>query len=126
MQNAQCFECGNPAHHAHHVVPKSMGGTRTIPLCHECHGKIHGIDFSTHVELTKKGLEKAARQGRKGGKPPALSREEVFALADEMKTNRKREDIWTEFGICKATLYRYVSPAGEVRQLPPPKESFFA
>lgn len=37
-----CFECGAPATEEHHVVPRSRGGTRTVPLCDACHGKAHG------------------------------------------------------------------------------------
>jgi 5-methylcytosine-specific restriction endonuclease McrA len=28
-----CFECGSPASHHHHVIPHSLGGTQTVPLC---------------------------------------------------------------------------------------------
>ena len=119
MQNAQCFECGQPAQLAHHVVPKSMGGTRTIPLCHECHSKVHGVDYNAHESLTKQGLAQAAREGRTGGRPRALSREDVFTIAEEMQTSRNKSDICEQFDIGKATLYRYVSPDGEIRQLPP-------
>ncbi len=37
-----CFDCGRPAVHNHHVVPKSLGGIRTVPLCEVCHDKAHG------------------------------------------------------------------------------------
>jgi hypothetical protein len=50
----RCFECDEPALHQHHVVPESLGGTRTIPLCEACHGKVHDADLSTS------GLVKAA------------------------------------------------------------------
>ena len=36
-----CFECGNPAEHNHHVLPKSLGGQNTIALCSKCHALIH-------------------------------------------------------------------------------------
>ena len=58
MEN--CFECGNPATENHLVIPKSMGGTKTVPLCSSCHMKIHGLDNTrraeSHVENTKRGL----------------------------------------------------------------------
>ena len=38
-----CFECGSTEHiHQHHVVPNVVGGTKTIPLCEQCHAKVHG------------------------------------------------------------------------------------
>jgi pyridoxal biosynthesis lyase PdxS len=36
-----CFECGKPATEHHHVVPRSLGGTRTVPLCCGCHDMAH-------------------------------------------------------------------------------------
>lgn len=56
---AECFECGKPAEEYHHVVPKIVGGTKTIPLCSICHGKVHGLSGRAgHTELTKRGLDK--------------------------------------------------------------------
>lgn len=40
-QPEACFECGKPAEHRHHVVPRSKGGKRTVPLCHDCHDLVH-------------------------------------------------------------------------------------
>ncbi len=37
-----CFDCGAPAVERHHVVPRSLGGKNTVPLCVECHSKVHG------------------------------------------------------------------------------------
>lgn len=31
-----CFECGVPADYDHHVIPKSQGGRKTVPLCRNC------------------------------------------------------------------------------------------
>ncbi len=37
-----CFECGSTDDlHAHHVVPRSLGGKNTVPLCGRCHGLVH-------------------------------------------------------------------------------------
>lgn len=41
-----CFECGSDVNiHNHHVVAKSLGGIKTIPLCGDCHGLVHGKNF---------------------------------------------------------------------------------
>jgi len=63
-----CFECGNHADHLHHVVPRIKGGIRTIPLCTNCHGKAHGISFG-HGDLTKLGLQRALKLGKRLGRP---------------------------------------------------------
>ena len=56
---SRCIECDAPTDHFHHPIPRSLGGSATIPVCHACHGTIHGIDFTNHSELVKVGLEKA-------------------------------------------------------------------
>lgn len=58
----KCFECENPATENHHVIPKSLGGTKTVPLCSLCHMKVHGLDKTrraeNHIESTKRGFDK--------------------------------------------------------------------
>jgi len=70
-----CFECGNPADHDHHVVPRSKGGTKTVPLCHACHGLVHGRSFLDHGVLTKAALAAAKARGVKLGNPENLTAE---------------------------------------------------
>lgn len=50
-----CFECGRPAEHEHHVVPRVRGGTRTVKLCAVCHGKAHDRGMGT-PSLTRTAL----------------------------------------------------------------------
>lgn len=70
MSELLCFECGaNSELHMHHVVPRSAGGTKTIPLCVVCHGKVHGRNFMHHRALTVAGLKKAKDRGVKLGNP---------------------------------------------------------
>lgn len=64
----ECFECGRPAQHAHHVVPRSLGGTRTIPLCIDCHSIVHG-QLLAGTQLIKAGLLAARARGVKLGRP---------------------------------------------------------
>jgi len=67
---SDCFECGRPASEKHHVVPRVLGGTKTIPICDECHGKVHSTNRMNISELTKAGLERARLAGKRlGGKP---------------------------------------------------------
>jgi hypothetical protein len=66
-----CFECGATDNlHSHHVVPRSLGGTKTIPLCERCHGLVHSLDYSTHHLTAKAQREKMARGEYIGGRPP--------------------------------------------------------
>jgi hypothetical protein len=38
-----CIECGKMTTGTHHVIPRSRGGTATVPLCPNCHALAHGI-----------------------------------------------------------------------------------
>lgn len=67
---ARCFDCGRKAVHAHHVVPKSLGGTTTVNLCANCHGKVHDRKFLHSSALVKKGLQKLHEKGYHHGVPP--------------------------------------------------------
>ena len=68
----RCFECDSENNIIrHHVVPQSVGGIRTVPLCQVCHDKVHGIKPRniSISELTKRGLSKAKMNGVKLGNP---------------------------------------------------------
>lgn len=54
----RCYECGEPANEKHHMIPKSLGGTKTIDLCSACHCKIHGFEGNRikATELSKLGV----------------------------------------------------------------------
>jgi DNA invertase Pin-like site-specific DNA recombinase len=68
-------------------------------------------------ERTMAGLRAARARGRVGGRPRALSEEEL----PQVQTLMENPDISTRqicerFEISKATLYRYVGPNGERRR----------
>ena len=72
-----CFECGGSEHiHQHHVIPKSLGGTKTIPLCETCHGKVHQKDLVKFNNLAKEGrkryVENGGKLGRKEGSAESI------------------------------------------------------
>ena len=61
-----CFECGAPATERHHIVPASLGGTKTVPLWGICHAKIHDVDGKRRTriaELTKAALDAKKARG---------------------------------------------------------------
>lgn len=88
----ECFECGKDATEDHHVIPESLGGKKTIPLCGGCHALVHG-GYNTrrddHVELTKLGLQRAKERGVKLGNPNI---EEARSLASD-SVKRKADDF---------------------------------
>lgn len=85
-----CFECGSEENiHMHHVVPKSLGGTKTIPLCAYCHGKVHSINLIEARVLQKKKLKEAWDNGKRWGRTPygyKLERGAWVVCEEEIKT----------------------------------------
>jgi hypothetical protein len=69
---ALCLECGAPATFQHHVVPRSLGGTATVPLCGTCHPLAHNQSANWKVsELTREALRRKKARGEiLGGAPP--------------------------------------------------------
>ena len=78
-----CFECDATENlHHHHVVPRSLGGTKTIPLCERCHGLVHSKDFTSAGTLVAKAMQKKKAQGLyTGGRVPF-----GFKLGDDGET----------------------------------------
>ena len=48
----ECCNCGSPADHLHHIVPRALGGSdrqsNLAPLCESCHGLVHSREFIRH------------------------------------------------------------------------------
>lgn len=64
-----CFECDEVAIFDHHVVPKSRGGRRTVPLCAACHAKAHHRDGNRDTaNLTSDALQAKIRRGERRGR----------------------------------------------------------
>ncbi len=68
-------------------------------------------------QRTLAGLEAARRRGRKGGRPRALSEEDIPDIQRLMKSEDVLvKDICRMYEIDRSTLYRYVGPDGERRR----------
>lgn len=68
---SDCFECGGPAQHGHHVVPVSRGGTKTVPLCEACHAKAHHADgWVGKSALVRSVLRAKIERGERTGTIP--------------------------------------------------------
>ncbi len=67
-------------------------------------------------ERTKAGLASARARGRKGGRPFKMTPAKVRMAAASMKRpDTSVTELCKELGITRQTLYRYVSPEGELR-----------
>ena len=68
-------------------------------------------------ERTMAGLEAARARGRKGGRRFVLNRTQVqLAQAAMQNKTTSVAELCKELGITRVTLYRYVSPSGELRE----------
>lgn len=69
------------------------------------------------VERTKAGLAAARARGRTGGRPFKMTPAKLrLAQAAMGKPETKVAELCAELGITRQTLYRFVSPAGEMRE----------
>jgi DNA invertase Pin-like site-specific DNA recombinase len=67
-------------------------------------------------ERTTAGLATARARGRKGGRPYKMTPAKLrLATASMGQPDTKIADLCAELGITRQTLYRHVSPAGELR-----------
>ena len=68
-------------------------------------------------ERTRAGLASARARGRKGGRPQTMTVAKVqLARAAMGQPDTHVAELCRELGISRQTLYRYVSPKGELRE----------
>ncbi|MGD9896066.1 MAG: recombinase family protein [Candidatus Methylacidiphilaceae bacterium] len=68
------------------------------------------------AERTRAGLASARARGRKGGRPFKMTAAKLrLAMAAMGQPETKIRDLCRELGITRQTLYRHISPKGEVR-----------
>ncbi len=69
------------------------------------------------AERTKAGLASARARGRKGGRPFKMTTAKLrLAMAAMGQPETKVRDLCQELGITRQTLYRHLSPKGELRE----------
>ena len=94
----KCWECEkeNVPLHNHHPIPRVRGGTKTIPLCEECHSKAHHMDNNMNTSaLIREGLKKTKENGTKLGRPKygySFGREHT-PNPEEMKVVRRIKNL---------------------------------
>ena len=68
-------------------------------------------------ERTKAGLASARARGRKGGRPYKMTPAKIrLAMASMGNKDTNVGALCKELGITRQTLYRHVSPTGELRE----------
>ena len=113
----KCFECNAPAECNHHVVPKSLGGTQTIPLCLICHGKIHERDFVKAKRLQKQGFARAKAAGKHCGRFPSTTQcQDSEIIQEYQKGNKSYAEIGKKFNISRMSVYRRLKKANIIKE----------
>lgn len=103
-----CFECGAPATERHHIVPASLGGTKTVPLCGICHAKIHDVDGKRRTRIAE--LTKAALDAKKArGETWVRNTDTRAANAASARASKAAREKWLkESEISKYVLSRWM------------------
>ena len=113
-----CFECGKTDCDIdyHHVVPYIKGGNQTVPLCLECHGKVHGLDKVKHKQLQREGIERAKKMGRYKGRScntketpeQFLSKDKNVEIINRVLEGQTYSQINEEMGCSRTTIVKVV------------------
>ena len=103
-----CFECGAPATERHHIVPASLGGTKTVPLCGICHAKIHDVDGKRRTRIAE--LTKAALDAKKArGETWIRNTDTRAANAASARASKAAREKWLkESEVSKYVLARWM------------------
>ena len=110
-----CQYCGGDTEHVHHLIPIAVGGdnreNNLIPLCLECHGKIHNKDFSNWKELQRIGIEKAKAAGKfKGRKQLIVNETKYYELKNKYEQTEINKTQFAELlGVSRPTLNKILS-----------------
>ena len=85
----RCFECGTIGDvDFHHVVPKSKGGTKMIPLCLSCHSKVHGEHMLNIRTLAGESRKRLVKNFKEKGIPHNFGRKEGYRESMETFINK--------------------------------------
>ena len=121
IERHKCFECGSHENiHNHHVIPQVLGGKKTIPLCNDCHGKLHGKKFGVHKNpndwrrLIKIGREKYVANGGKLGRRTGsiestdtfLSKPKTKEIIKLINDGKSVRDISGRLGVSTKTIVK--------------------
>lgn len=103
-----CFECGAPATERHHIVPASLGGIKTVPLCGICHAKIHDVDGKRRTRIAE--LTKAALDAKKArGETWVRNTDTRAANAASARASKAAREKWLkESEVSKYVLSRWM------------------
>ena len=112
IDNNRCYECNSTEGiEQHHVIPRSLGGVKTIPLCFKCHSKVHD-DLGrkdVHSKLIKEGIKKKREQSGEDswGRPKGTVKDKEYYYNNYYNVI---EDIHNGMSIRKIANKHEISP----------------
>ena len=111
-----CCNCDQPAVVVHHIVPRSLGGRdhirNLISLCDECHGLIHGADFTKQRRMLKASIEhRRATGGKLGGRQRSYGEDQAELVRELAAAGRSRRKIQSATGLSQGTIDRILKTA---------------
>ena len=86
-----------------------MGGTKTVPLCLECHGKVHGRDMVRMAHLRRIGIDIAKGKGLFKGRKKGTTKGEPERARELKARGLKVSEIAQAMGTSKRTVQRYLA-----------------
>lgn len=95
-----CFECGKPADHNHHVLPQSKGGTKTIPLCKECHSVVHDSKLVKMSYLSESAKQKIR------------SLDAMAKISEMFESGESKSEISRKLSISRGSVYSALKKLG--------------
>lgn len=110
-----CFECNSTDDiQKHHVIPVVLGGTRTLPLCGDCHSKVHSKELTHWKTLMTTGRERAKKRGITFGRPTGssesidifLNKSKIQKIINELKSGKSVRCTARSVPCSTSTIYK--------------------
>jgi hypothetical protein len=99
-----CFECGVPADYDHHVIPKSQGGRKTVPLCRDCQ-----IAALIVVPVIPADIPIRTRPAKSAGEwSTKLTAAQVLEIRTKYAKGTSQVALSEMYGVSKVAIHRIV------------------
>ena len=116
----RCFECDKSQRLVnHHVVPMSLGGTKTIPLCYRCHARAHnarGVLALMHKNNSKWWTPRKVLTLHQKLKLAGWTMTEIAAELNRRKWYPVHAGVWTARRLSSVVHSRRVRTLGKRAQ----------
>jgi hypothetical protein len=109
-----CVACGSiKGLNHHHLVPQSRGGSdeewNLITLCRECHGLLHGVEWSNDAStLVREGQKRAMERGVKFGRDFKLTPHQRQEAIRRREAGETLVEIARSYNVSHPTIMRLV------------------